>query len=53
MNNFDEYLDEVYGVFEVSGIVFSASQIIKALDPVAYRCFLSDYESMEEECHEG
>lgn len=53
MNNFDEYLDDVYGVFEVSGIVFSASQVLKALDPIAYRCYLNDYQDMEEECHEG
>jgi len=53
MNNFDQYLDEVYGTIEVCGVVFYASQILKAIDPIAYRCYLNDYESMGDECHEG
>jgi hypothetical protein len=53
MNNFDNYLDEVYGSFEVCGITIPASIILRECDPTAYRCYLNDYESMEEECHEG
>lgn len=53
MSNFDQYLDDVYGEFEVAGIRFSASRILRELDPVAYDCYKYDYEDMEEECHEG
>jgi hypothetical protein len=53
MNNFDNYLDDVFGSFEIHGITFSASTILKECDPVAYSCYLNDYESVEESCHEG
>jgi hypothetical protein len=53
MNNFDNYLDEVFGSFEIHGMVFPASKVLKECDPVAYQCYLNDYESVEESCHEG
>jgi hypothetical protein len=52
MNTFDEYLNEVYGTFEVCGITVQASDILKECDPVAYRCYKVDFESFDEVCHE-
>lgn len=45
--NYDDYLDESYGDFDIGYITFSASEILKNCDPVAYRCGLSDYVSDE------
>ena len=53
MNNFDNYLNEVFGSFDVCGVTFSASAILKKLDPIVYECYMRDYEYMEEECYEG
>lgn len=53
MNSFDEYLNEVFGTFEVCGCVFTASEVLKALDRTAYTCYKHDHETLEEECYEG
>lgn len=52
MAKFDNYLDEVYGTFEVCGINFRAADILKQLDPIAYDCYKYDFEDVAEECHE-
>jgi hypothetical protein len=52
MDLFDEYLDEVYGTFDVCGITFKASDIMKNCDPVAYRCYQADFRSFDEVCSE-
>jgi hypothetical protein len=45
---FDEMLDEVYGdidgMISVAGYRFPVSAALRKLDPIAYRCGLSDYE---------
>lgn len=44
---YDEMLDEVHEDVVIAGITFTASDILKSCDPVAYRCYLSDWESAE------
>lgn len=39
---YDEALDE-YGEVKISTLTYSASQVLKAVDPIAYRTGLSDY----------
>jgi hypothetical protein len=41
---FDEVLDEEYGDVLVAGILYPTSQVLKEVDPVAYRCAKGDYE---------
>ena len=38
--DYDNMLDKVHGEF----MGYSASQILKAVDPIAYRCGFSDYQ---------
>jgi hypothetical protein len=45
---FEDALD-CEGPVTVAGIEFSHSTILKECDPVAYRCYLSDYISSLEE----
>lgn len=45
---FDDVLD-CEGPVTVAGIEFNRSTILKECDPVAYRCYLSDYISSLEE----
>ena len=41
---FDEMLDESYPVFEIGNLTFTASQILRECDPIAYRQSLLDFE---------
>ena len=41
--NYDEWLDEIYGEIMIGNISFLPSRILKELDPIAYRCGFSDY----------
>ena len=41
---FDEMLDESYPVFEIGYLKFTASQILRECDPVAYHQSLLDFE---------
>lgn len=41
---FDDMLDESYPVFEIGNLTFTASQILRECDPVAYRQSLLDFE---------
>ena len=41
---FDEMLDESYPVFQIGDLSFSASQILRECDPIAYRHSLFDFE---------
>jgi len=44
----DEYiemLDDVYGDVTIAGMTYSAGTALEAVDPVAFRCGLGDYES--------
>ena len=44
-SEFDEFLDEVEYSVVIYGVEFSPSDILKLLDPVAYRCAKNDFES--------
>lgn len=51
---YDEFLDEIYGEIKIGYLTFNASDIVKELDPIAYRVGFSDYEDMmSEEQREG
>ena len=45
---FDELLDEA-GPIKIGSLEYMPSDVLKAVDPIAYRVGLSDYESFEEE----
>ena len=40
---FDNDIDACYGEIEVCGIKFDASYVLYKCDPIAYRCYKSDY----------
>ena len=44
-NVFDDLLDDWNGDVVICRITFSASQILKACDPIAYRSLFADYEN--------
>jgi hypothetical protein len=44
-NNYDDLLDEDNEEYRIGYLTFSASEVLKNCDPVAYRCGFSDYES--------
>jgi len=41
--SYKDLIDEIDGPVTVAGIKFTASRILEELDPIAYRCGLSDY----------
>lgn len=45
---FDQNIDEYSGTVDVYGIEFRASDILKELDPTAYRCCFLDWLDSEE-----
>ena len=47
-DQFDELLDE-QGDIRIGTLTYSPSQVLKAVDPIAYRVGLSDFESFQEE----
>jgi hypothetical protein len=46
---FDEFLDEVYGTVKIAGYEYNTSQALKEVDPIAYSVGMNDYESSLEE----
>lgn len=44
-NNYDDWIDECFDEVKIGCSYFLASDILKKLDPIAYRCGLSDYEN--------
>ena len=47
---FDEMLDDCEGPVELCGMTYSASEVLREVDPVAYRCGFNDYvDSLTEE----
>lgn len=46
---FDELLDETNPMVRIGTLEYSPSQVLKAVDPIAYRVTLADMESFEEE----
>ena len=49
---FEDYLNDSYGRIEICGTVFFASDILKECDPIAFRVYQRDFESMNEENNE-
>lgn len=44
--HFDEYLDGIYEPVTFMGnITHPVSEVLKEVEPITYRCYLSDYES--------
>lgn len=46
---YDEFLDEIYPEVKLGYSTFSPSQILKALDPIAYHVGLQEYEYFSNE----
>lgn len=44
-NEFNESLDDCHETYNLGGMTFYPSDILKYCDPIAYRCAKSDYES--------
>ena len=44
-NEFDEFLDDCHETYNLGGMTFYPSDVLKSCDPIAYRCAKSDYES--------
>ena len=44
---YDDFLDECYGEIEICGYSYSASIALYRVDPTAYNCGRSDWESFE------
>lgn len=42
---YENFLDEMYGTVEVAGYTYSTSLILQNIDPTAFRCGKSDYEA--------
>ena len=42
---FENYLDDIYGDVDICGMKYSAGRALKELDPIAFNCAKSDYES--------
>ena len=43
MENFNYYLDDLYGDIKICGVTFSPSDILKEFDPVAYNQEFNHY----------
>ena len=43
---FDEYLDEL-GDVTIGTLIYSASRVLLAVDPIAYRCEFNDWADAE------
>ncbi len=43
-DEYEEFLNEIYPEVEIGELTFYPGQIIKNLDPIAFRCGLIDYE---------
>ena len=46
---YDDFLDEVCEPVVIGSLTYSPSQVLKAVDPIAYRVGLSEFEDMEDE----
>jgi hypothetical protein len=44
-NDFIEFINEMEPEITICGITFSPGDILKEMDPIAFRVFKSDYES--------
>ena len=44
---YDEFLDEVHETVQIGSCAFSPSEVLRELDPIAYRCGFSDFTDMD------
>jgi hypothetical protein len=44
-NDFIDFINDIEPAITICGITFSPGDILKEMDPVAFRCFKSDYEA--------
>jgi hypothetical protein len=49
---FEDYLNDSYGRIEICGQIFFPSDVLRECDPIAFRVYQSDFESMQEENNE-
>lgn len=42
---FDDYLDDVLDEVHIGALTYSASRVLKEVDPIAYRCEFADWSS--------
>lgn len=40
---YEDLLDEVYGVVNIAGMDFDTGRTLRLLDPIAFRCGMLDY----------
>ena len=43
--SFEQYLDDVHTEVTIAGITFSASRVLREMDPIAFQVYMSDYAS--------
>ena len=43
--SFEQYLDDVHPEVTIAGITFSASRVLREMDPIAFQVYMSDYAS--------
>jgi hypothetical protein len=48
-NDFIDFINDIEPAITICGITFSPGDILKEMDPIAFRCFKSDYEADMEE----
>ena len=48
-NDFLDFINDIEPAITICGITFSPGDILKEMDPIAFRCFKSDYEADMEE----
>ena len=48
-NDFIDFINDIEPEITICGITFSPGDILKEMDPIAFRCFKSDYEADMEE----
>jgi hypothetical protein len=50
MDRYDEFLNEFCPVVEIGSLKYDASEVLKAVDPIAYRIGMQEYlDFLEEE----
>lgn len=45
---FEEFLDEVYPEYEIAGMTYAASDVLKNVDPTAFNCMFADWTDSEQ-----
>ncbi len=39
---YEEFLNEIFGAFQIGSLTFSGGSIIREMDPVAFRCGMAE-----------